>query len=357
MFIFDAHLDLAMNAMEWNRDLTLPLQTLRRREAKMTDKPDRGKGTVCFPEMHKGNVGLCTATLIARQIKPKSVLPGWFSQEQAWGHVQGQLAWYKAMEKKGFLRQITSVNQLNNHLEQWNDIDTLNRPLGYILSMEGADSIIDQDCLQMLYDQGLRAIGLSHYGEGVYAFGTDSEGRLPQKGKELLSKVSRLGIILDLTHLSDKCFYDALGLHDGPVWASHHMVRQITPHNRQLSDDMIKSVLERDGRIGMALDAWMIVPDWIRGHSTPKKKKVTVDRVIDHMLHIAHIAGSTKNIMMGSDLDGAFGYEQTPIDLKSIADIKRLFPDAMAKRGLQEEEIKGILSQNGIDFLRKHLDR
>ncbi|WP_304232272.1 dipeptidase [Jiulongibacter sediminis] len=357
MFIFDAHLDLAMNAMEWNRDLTLPLQTIRRREAKMTDKPDRGKGTVCFPEMHKGDVGLCTATLIARHIKPKSFLPGWFSQEQAWGHIQGQLAWYKAMEKKGALRQITSVKQLNDHLELWKDIETEYRPVGYVLSLEGADSIVDIDYLEILYNQGLRAIGLSHYGKGVYAYGTDSDGRLPKIGKELIKKVTELGIILDLTHLSDKCFYDALGQHDGAVWASHHMVRRITPHNRQLSDDMIESILERDGMIGMALDAWMIVPNWIRGYSTPKRKKVTVDRVIDHMLHIANIAGSTKNIMIGSDLDGAFGFEQTPIGVRSIADIKRKFPEAMAKRGLKEDEIKGILSQNGIDFLRKHLDQ
>ncbi|MGR3812076.1 dipeptidase [Jiulongibacter sp. NS-SX5] len=356
MIIFDAHLDLAMNAMEWNRDLTLPIQTIRRREAQLKDKPDRGKATVCFPEMHKGDVGLCVATLISRYIKPKSYLSGWYSQEQAWAHAQGQLAWYKAMEVKGALRQITSKNQLTEHLEAWKDIETEHRPIGYVLSLEGADSIISPEYLDKYHSQGLRAIGLSHYGKGVYAFGTDSDGRLPKVGKELLKKVDKLGMILDLTHLSDKCFYDALNIHEGPVWASHHMVRRITPHNRQLSDDMIKSILERDGKIGMALDAWMIVPNWIHGYSTPKRKKVTCDRIIDHMLHIANLAGSTNNIMMGTDLDGAFGFEQTPMGFRSIADIKRKLPDAMSKRGLKDEEIKGILSTNGIGFLKEHLD-
>ncbi|MCR9064791.1 MAG: membrane dipeptidase [Cytophagales bacterium] len=355
MLIFDAHLDLAMNAMEWNRDLTLPLKTIRRREVNMTDKPDRAKGTVCFPEMHRGNIGLCTATLIARFIKPKSVMSGWFSQEQAWAQVQGQLAWYKEMERKNQLIQITQKSQLENHLKVWATKEEEFRPIGYILSLEGADSIVSPDHLEILHSQGLRAIGLSHYGVGIHAFGTDSEGRLPKKGKELLKKVQELGIILDLTHLSDKCFYDALDLYEGPLWASHHLCRIITPHNRQLSDDMIKQIIERKGTIGMAFDAWMVTPNWIRGYSTPKRKKVTLDKVIDHMLHIAHLAGNTNNIMIGSDLDGAFGYEQTPVEIKSIADLQLLAP-AMSKRGFTDQEIEGVLWKNGVNFLKEHLD-
>ena len=84
MLIFDAHLDLAMNALEWNRDLTRPIDEIRQREAQLTDKPDRGKGTVCLPEMRSGGIGLCVATQIARYVKPKNALPGWHSPEQAW---------------------------------------------------------------------------------------------------------------------------------------------------------------------------------------------------------------------------------------------------------------------------------
>ena len=98
MLIFDAHLDLSMNAMEWNRDLTRPLEEIRARERGKTDKPDRGNGTVSFPEMRRGHVGLCVATQIARFVRPTNPLPGWFSQEQAWAQTQGQLAWYRAME-------------------------------------------------------------------------------------------------------------------------------------------------------------------------------------------------------------------------------------------------------------------
>src|SRR5260370_14617569 len=101
MLIFDAHLDLAMNAMEWNRDFTRPLEEIRKREGGLKDKPDRGHGTVCFPEMRRGKVGLCVATQIGRFVTPDLPRPGWFSQEQAWAQTQGQLAWYRAMEEAG----------------------------------------------------------------------------------------------------------------------------------------------------------------------------------------------------------------------------------------------------------------
>ena len=106
MFLFDAHLDLSMNALEWNRDLTRPIRDIRDRERSQTDKPDRGRGTVCLPEVRRGNIGLVVATQIARYAKPTHPLGGWHSPEQAWATTQGQLAWYRAMEEAGEMTQI-----------------------------------------------------------------------------------------------------------------------------------------------------------------------------------------------------------------------------------------------------------
>ncbi len=114
MFIFDAHLDLAMNAMEWNRDLSWSVEDIRAKETEMTDKPDRGKNTVSFDAMRKGNIGICMATQIARFVKKDNQLPGWNSPHQAWAQTQGQLAWYSAMEVIGEMTQITN----NEELEQ-----------------------------------------------------------------------------------------------------------------------------------------------------------------------------------------------------------------------------------------------
>jgi hypothetical protein len=129
MFIFDAHLDLAMNAMEWNRDLRLPVEEIRAREKGMTDKPDRGKGTVSIPELRKGNIGLVVATQIARVVEPGSLLPGWYSAEQAWAQTQGQLAWYRAMETAGEMIQIRNSQELEAHLRNWNDQNIQNNRL------------------------------------------------------------------------------------------------------------------------------------------------------------------------------------------------------------------------------------
>ena len=135
-FIFDAHLDLSMNALEWNRDLTKPLQAIRDREKNLTDKPDRGRGTVSLPEMRKGRVGLCVATQIARYVGLDNPLPGWHSQEQAWAQTQGQLAWYQAMEARGEMKQITNASELTDHLKLWeNATDNRSLPIGFILSL------------------------------------------------------------------------------------------------------------------------------------------------------------------------------------------------------------------------------
>src|SRR3954452_11202397 len=99
MFIIDAHLDLSMNALEWNRDLTKPVDEINKREKGLTDKPDRGNATVSLPELRKGNIGLVVATQIARYVAPDSKLPGWHSPEQAWAQTQAQLTWYRAMEE------------------------------------------------------------------------------------------------------------------------------------------------------------------------------------------------------------------------------------------------------------------
>ena len=116
MLILDAHLDLSMNALEWNRDLSRPIDEIRARERDKHDKPDRGQGTVSLPEMRRGGVGVCVATLIARYVAPENPLPGWHSQEQAWATTQGQLAWYRAMEERGELVQIRDERALDAHL-------------------------------------------------------------------------------------------------------------------------------------------------------------------------------------------------------------------------------------------------
>jgi len=351
--IMDAHLDLSMNAVEWNRDLRWSIDELRASELGMTDKPDRGRGTVSFGALREGNVGIVVGTQLARFSKQSNQLPGasWNSPEQAWAQTQGQLAWYQAMEFDGQITQITNWKELENHLQNWTK-DSAHTPIGLIRSLEGADSIISFEHLQKAYDDGLRAIGPAHYGPGIYAQGTDATGGIGNKGKELLKEMERLNIILDATHLCDDSFWEALDHFNGPVWASHNNCRALVRHNRQFSDEQLRALFDRGAVIGVALDAWMLTEGWIRGESTPESKNVSLQNVADNIDHMCQLVGNALHVGIGTDLDGAFGTEQCPKDLNTIADLQKI-PDILKERGYSSDDIENICSQNWIRFLRK----
>ena len=351
-FIVDAHLDLSMNALEWNRDLRQPVSAIRAREEGWSDKPDRGRGTVSLPALREGNIGLVVATQIARYVANDNPLPGWHSAEQAWAQTQGQLAWYRAMEEAGEMRLIADLDALENHLTKWEENEAGHEPIGYILSLEGADSLVSIEHLERAYGYGLRALGPAHYGPGRYANGTDSTGKMGPQGLRLLEKMEELGIILDATHLCDDAFWQALDYFGGAVWASHNNCRALVNHNRQFSDEMISALMARQSVIGVALDAWMMVPGWKRGESTPSSMGCTLDRLIDHIDHICQIAGNARQVGIGTDLDGAFGKEQCPADLDTIADLRQL-PLLLSNRGYTDADIENILHKNWLSFLRR----
>jgi len=159
-----------------------------------------------------------------------------------------------------------------------------------------------------------------------------------------------VGMILDVTHLSDDSFWQALECYEGPVMASHHNCRALVPGERQLSDEQIRALLERDAVIGAVLDSWMLLPDYKAGETD--NSLVSMDRVIDHMDHVCQLAGDARHVAIGSDLDGGFGAEQSPRELDTIADL-RMIPDLLGKRGYKELEIEGIMHGNWLRFFRK----
>ncbi len=346
MLLFDAHLDLSLNALDWNRDLRLSAEDLRNAESGMDDMPGRGAGTVTLPEMRRGEVGICVATLLAPTSRPENPVPAWNSPPQSWAHMQGQIAWYRAMCAAGEMRLISDCVSMEKHLGQWKD-----GPVGYVLSLEGADPIIELSLLEELYNDGLRALGPAHYGPGRWANGTDSTGGLSPKGRDLISEMDRLGIILDVSHLCDDTFWEALGIFEGAVWASHTNSRVLVPHNRQNSDEQYKALIERGAVIGVVADAWMLAPGWMRHESTPAEMGVTIETMIDHIDHICQLASNADHVGIGSDLDGGFGREQSPADLDTIADLQRL-EGLLAGRGYAAADIEKIFHGNFLRVLR-----
>jgi membrane dipeptidase len=353
--IFDVHLDLSLNALEWNRDLTLPLEKIRANEEGRTDLKGRGLNTVCLDEMRKGGIGLCVATQIGGCMKPGASVACWESPAQAWGMTQGQLAYYQALCDLGEMVQITNLAQLDAHLALWADpvaAAAAKAPIGFVLSLEGADSIVTVDYLEKAYASGLRALGPAHYGRGRYALGHDQVGGLLPGGADLIRKMDELGIILDVTHLSDACFFEALDIYEGTVWASHSNCRAIVDDPRQFSDEQIRLLIERGAVLGAVFDAWMMVPGWIRGTSTPESTGVVIAHIADHIDHICQMAGNTKHVGIGSDLDGGFGREQSPEDLDSIADLQRI-ETILKNRGYSDADISALFHGNFLRLLRE----
>ncbi len=352
MLIIDAHLDLAWNALQWNRDLTESVYTIRGKERGSPGK-GRAQNTVALPEMRLGRIALSFATLLARSTGHIADHIDFGSQAQAYGIAQGQLAYYLGLEADGYVRIIDDSRSLRQHMDEWQrwELDgaavSATPPLGFVISMEGADPIRDPAQLEAWREAGLRLLGPTHYGPGRYAGGSGTELGLTDLGAPLLREMTRLGILLDLTHFSDEAFWEAVDIYDGPVLASHNNCRALVPHQRQFSDEQLKLIFERDGVIGAAFDIWMLQPGFTTGDSN---EGVFIERVVDHIDHICQLAGNCRHAAIGTDLDGGFGREQSPCDLDTIADLQRL-PAMLASRGYSASDIKDIMIGNWLRVL------
>ena len=310
MFV-DAHLDLAWNALDWNRDLALTVTAIRQREAELGVKGKaRGVNTVSLPAMRQGGVGLAVATLLARLYR-SDLVPGlqrYESMPGAHGAARGQHAWYEAMCRQGQLRQICYQRELAGHVALWNRPGgPETEPLGFILSMEGADPILFPEEIDLWWGLGLRIIGPAHYGPSTYANGTGCVGGFFPPGRAFLKAMRRVGMILDVTHLADEAFDQAMAWFDGPVMASHHNCRALVDDQRQLTDDQI-----------------------------------------------CQLAGNTHHVALGTDLDGGFGTEQGPLDMDTIADLRKL-PAILEKRGYSAPDVAGIMGGNWLRFFGRNL--
>jgi membrane dipeptidase len=356
MLIFDAHLDLAWNALDWNRDLLLPVPEIRNAEKSMVGKA-RERNTVSFPDMRRGRVGLGIYTLLPRLLRDiMPPLQRYNNMISAYACARGQMAYYEQLVERGYLFWIKNRKELDRAASQWSttDTDTAKAPLAFILSMEGADSVLSPGQIEEWWNRGLRILGPAHYGVSPYAHGTGTEGGLFSEGPALLRAMDRVGMILDVTHLSDQCFDEALEIYKGPVLASHHNCRALVPNQRQLTDDQIKRLIQRGAVIGAAFDNWMLDPNWVRGESDPKH--VTMKHVCDHIDRVCQLAGNTRHAAIGSDLDGGFGTEQSPSDVDTIADLQQI-PVLLKQRGYSDEDVKGIAHGNWIRFFREAWSR
>ena len=216
--------------------------------------------------------------------------------------------------------------------------------------MESADSILSPVQLVEWFNAGLRLLGPAHQGMGRYVGGTGVEDGFTEAGLELLAMMDKLNLILDMTHLTDRAFWQALDHFGGAIAASHNNCRALVSHQRQFSDGQIKEIIMRGGIIGVAFDAWMLKPGWIKGESS--NAGVSMETVADHIDHICQLAGNAHHVGIGSDLDGGFGKEQSPCDVNTIADLQKLIP-ILRQRGYTDSNIQHIMHENWLNLLRR----
>ena len=199
----------------------------------------------------------------------------------------------------------------------------------------------------------MRAVGPAHYGPGVYGQGTNATGGLGRRGRELLAEMDRLGMILDVTHLCDDSFWEALSVFKGPVWASHSNCRALVPHNRQLSDDQIEALVERDAVIGAVFDAWMVVPNWLRGETTPAGAGLKIEHIIADIEHICQLAGDARHVGIGLDLDGRSAANKRP---RTSLDCRLAAAGPAPRRArLHTENVDAVMRGNFLRVLRRAL--
>lgn len=361
MLIFDGHLDLAMNAVMYNRDITLPLARLRAYENDIKASRDelhhpgdgRGTATVTLEEMRRGQVFFCTATLFTRAKPGATAAEGLLRSQNdssspaiAAAMAHAQLAYYRQLERQGLL-------QIMQRAEDWSSTEELPR-LRCVLLVECADMISSVEELREWHRQGVWAVGLTHIPQGRCGFGNAQDGPLSPLGGLLLTEMSELGMVLDVSHLADKGMNQAFDLHTGPIMASHSNCRALVPGMRQITDGQIKKIIARKGVVGVVLSTAMLSATANR--ETHGREQVTLTHVAQHIDHVCQLVGDAQHVGIGSDLDGGFGQEDVPLEIQSIADLYRI-GEALAQRGYKDADIASILHGNWLGFWRQVMSR
>jgi membrane dipeptidase len=347
--IVDSHLDLAENVTLFGRDPTLSVAEMRAVEKRTVQQ-----ATVSFPEMERGGIAVVIATVtpgflaedVGEDFEPHSAL--YHTPQEAEAQALRQIDLYEGWQRQGRLRLIKSLDDLEHHLQLWQG----DRKPGLVMLMEGADPIVEVRDLPRWWQRGLRMIGLTYgdtrYGRGV---GSGSEmfkyGGLTPEGLGLLEHMADLGFSWDISHLAEEGVWQGLEMNYPHVCASHANARALTPTDRHLSDDVIRALARRGAVMGLVLYNKFLEPRWRRDHSIAVTLHEHLRRQAEY---VASLVG-WGHIGIGSDLDGGFGLEESPLEIDTEADLYKV-GDVVPP-----EAREAVLSTNWLNFLRASLPK
>jgi membrane dipeptidase len=352
MFIVDSHLDLAFNALRHGRDLLLPLEEIRESEAG-GDLPN-GTATVSFPELRDAGIGLAFGTIYVSPAKSRHAGEGgefsYRTADDAYKLGLMQLDYYHRLaDEVDYIRLVGDAGDLEAVVASHREGGR--RLVGLVPLMEGADPIRTPAEAEEWYERGLRIVGLAwdntRYSGGAWK----SNGGLTSDGRRLLEVMADLGLVLDLTHMSEKATLQALDNYEGVTIASHSNTRALVPGERQLSDVQIRRIIERDGVVGVVLLNSFLKANHRQGDP---KEAVGLKHIVAHIDHICQLVGDANHVGIGSDFDGGFGREDIPAELDSAMDLK-LIAGALQEQGYSEEDASNIMGGNWVNLLRRAL--
>ncbi|MHB8626742.1 MAG: dipeptidase [Aggregatilineales bacterium] len=361
--ILDAHLDIAYNVLRNGRVFTDSVYKQRRREAQLSSEQIKhldGMITVALPEMLLGRVGIAFATIF---VSPASNPEfgdekiSYATPRQAHDRAREQLTVYQRLADDGLIELIRTKAELERTLATWRDgTEFAQHRLGVVISIEGADPILEPRQFEEWYEWGVRAVGPA-WGGTRYSGGavgnTYQPGPLTSLGRELLEVMAGFNAILDVSHMAEESFFEALDRYGGTLIASHSNARRFYDSPRNLTDDMIRQLAERGGVIGIPLYNRFLKRDWRPNHS--RKDEVTLlGDVIPSIDHICQLTGSVQHVGIGSDMDGGFGWQSIPAEFDTVAD-EYLIGPALRARGYREEDVAAVLSGNFLRILRQTL--
>lgn len=347
--LVDGHLDLAENVTFFGRDLTRTAANIR-----ATERRSSRQATVSLPDLERGGVAVACATVtpgflvedVGANFEPRHAL--YRTPEEAEANALAQIDLYEKWARQGKVRLLRSATDLDDHLRLWEE----DRTPGLVLLMEGADPIVHVDDLPAWWKRGLRMIGLT-FGDTVYGRGVAGgsprfrRGGLTPQGFALLDGMADLGYIWDIAHLAEDGVWEGLDRGMPRVCASHANARALVPTDRHLSDEVIRAIGERGGVIGLVLYNGFLDPRWHRDRTIAVS---LTDQLRRHAHHIADLIG-WEHVGIGSDLDGGFGLEESPVEIETVADLDQI------RQAVPPEEGDRVLSANWLNFLRRTLPR
>lgn len=210
----------------------------------------------------------------------------------------------------------------------------------YILSIEGAEGIdCDMDKLPEVYADGVRAINLTwNYDNALAGAAMDSGFGLTEKGRTFLRRMEELGILADMSHISEKAFWDVLEIAQKPVIASHSDGRALCDVPRNLTDEQFLAIVKNGGCVGL---------NYYTGFLGLTED---INAIVAHAEHFLALGGE-KHLGLGSDFDGC----DLPKDLQGLQDVGKLY-EAMLRKNWPEDLVRDIFYNNFRRLFDEHTD-